>query len=99
MIMQNYVLKVNDMNVEAKRERYRAAICKWMHGLAQAFIVQQGTNNYNEDIAMMDQIASAQDNILIALGITLPIFLAAYKAANNLQGGDPYTNYQLQCLK
>jgi hypothetical protein len=53
MIMQNYVLKVNNMNVEAKRERYRAAICKWIHGLAQTFITQHSINNYNEDVAVM----------------------------------------------
>jgi hypothetical protein len=37
----------------------------------------------------MDLIASAPDNILVPLGITLPKFLAAYKAANQLQGGIP----------
>ncbi len=89
MIMQNYALKVNDMNVKAKRERYRATICKWIHGLAQAFIMQHGINNYNEDVAVMDLIASAPDDILVPLGITLPKFLAAYKAANQLQGGIP----------
>jgi hypothetical protein len=89
MILQDYVLKANDMNIEAKRERYCAAICKWIGGLAQAFIVQQDVNNYNEDVAVMDLIASAQDNILVPLGITLPKFLAACKAANNLQGGIP----------
>jgi hypothetical protein len=36
---------------------------------------------------MMDLIASAPDDILVPLGITLPKFLAAYKAANQLQGG------------
>jgi hypothetical protein len=87
MIMQDYVLKVDNMNVEAKRERYRASICKWIHGLAQAFIPQHGINNYNEDVAVMDLIASALDNILVPLGITLPKFLAAYKEANNYRGG------------
>ncbi len=74
MIMQNYVLKVDDMIVEAKREKYCAAICKWIHGLAQAFIMQHGINNYNEDVAVMDLIASAPGNILVPLGITLPKF-------------------------
>jgi hypothetical protein len=78
IIMQNYVLKVNDMNVEAKRERYRAAICKWIRGLAKAFITQEGINNYNKDVAVMELIARAQDDILVLLGITLPNFLAAY---------------------
>ncbi len=45
MIMQEYVLKANNLNVNAKRTRYHAAICKWIQGLAQAFIVQQ--NIYN----------------------------------------------------
>jgi hypothetical protein len=98
MIMQNYVLKVDDMNVEAKRKRYRAAICKWIRGLAQAFIAQHGINNYNEDVAVMDLIASAPDDILVPLGITLPNFLAAYKAANQLQGGipTPTVNFNFQ---
>ncbi len=82
--MQNYALKVNDMNVKAKRERYRATICKWICWLAQAFIAQHGINNYNEDVAVMDLIASAPDDILVPLGITLPNFLAAYKVANQL---------------
>jgi hypothetical protein len=89
IIMQNYVLKVNDMNIEAKRERYHAAICKWICGLAQVFIAQQGVNNYNKYVAMMDLIASGQDDILVLLGITLLKFLAAYKAAKNLHGGIP----------
>jgi hypothetical protein len=89
MIMQNFVLKVDDMNVEAKRERYRATICKWIRGLAQAFIVQHGINNYNEDVTLMDLIASAPDDILVPLRITHPKLLAAYKAANKLQGGIP----------
>jgi len=32
---------------KAKRESYCATICKWIHGLAQAFITQHGINNYN----------------------------------------------------
>jgi hypothetical protein len=98
VIMQNYVLNVNDMNVEAKRERYCAAICKWIRGLAQAFIVQHGINNYNEDVAVIDLIASAPDNILVPLGITLLKYLAAYKVANQLQGGipTPTVNFNFQ---
>jgi hypothetical protein len=30
MITQEYVLKANDLNVEAKRTRYYTAICKWI---------------------------------------------------------------------
>ena len=41
MITQEYVLKANDLNVDAKRRRYHGAICKWIRGLAQAFIAQQ----------------------------------------------------------
>jgi hypothetical protein len=89
MIMQNYVLKVDTMNVKAKRERYHAAICNWICGLTQAFITLHGINNYNEDVAVMELIASAPDNILVPLGITLPKSLAAYKAANQLRGGIP----------
>ncbi len=65
MIMQEYVLKANDLNVKAKRTRYYAAICKWIWGLAQAFIPQQNIYNYNEDVAVMDLIAGNQDDILI----------------------------------
>ncbi len=81
------MLKVDDMNVKANRERYCAAICKWIGGLAQAFIAQHGINNYNEDVTAMVLIASTPEDILVPLGITLPKFLAAYKAANQLQGG------------
>ena len=69
MITQEYILKANDMNVEAKRSRYNAAICKWIWGLAQAFIVQQNIYNYNEDVAVLDLIAGNQDDILVLLRI------------------------------
>ena len=49
-ITKEYVLKANNMNVEAKRTRYHFAICKWMRGLAAAFIAQQGILNYNKDV-------------------------------------------------
>jgi hypothetical protein len=88
-IMKEYVLKANDMNVKAKRTRYHFAICKWMRGLAAAFIAQTGVTNYNEDVAVMDLITTHQDEVLAFLAIPLPTFLAAYKAANNLLGGIP----------
>ena len=97
MITQEYVLKANDMNVEAKRTRYYAAICKWIRGLAQAFIAQQNIYNYNEDVAVLDLIAGNQDDILVSLGIPLNKFLATYKAANNLQGiPTPTINFNFQ---
>ena len=97
MITQEYVLKANDMNVEAKRTRYYAAICKWIRGLAQAFIAQQNIYNYNEDVAVLDLIAGNQDDILVSLGIPLNKFLAAYKTANNLQGiPTPTINFNFQ---
>jgi hypothetical protein len=95
MIMQEYGIKANNLNVNAKRTRYYAAICKWIRGLTQAFIAQQNIYNYNNNIAMLDLIAGNQDDILVLLGIPLPKFLAAYKAAQNLQG-DFHSNHQLQ---
>jgi hypothetical protein len=88
-ITKEYVLKPNDMNVEAKRTKYHFSICKWICGLAGAFIAQQGVTNHNEDVAVMDLLASAQDEILASLTIPLQNFLAAYKAANNLLGRIP----------
>ncbi len=88
-IMKEYVLKANDMNVEAKSTRYHFAICKCIRGLVAAFIAQQGIPNYNKDVTMMDLLASSQDKILASLAIPLQHFLAAYKAANNLLGGIP----------
>ncbi len=97
MITQEYVLKANDLNVEAKRTRYYAAICKWIQGLAQAFVMQQNIYNYNKDVAVLDLIAGNQDNILVLLGIPLPKFLAAYKAAHKLQGiPTPTINFNFQ---
>ncbi len=88
-ITNEYVLKANDMNVEAKRTQFHFAICKWMRGLAAAFIAQTGVSSYNEDVAVIDLIAAHQDNVLGLFAIPLPTFLAAYKAANNLLGGIP----------
>ncbi len=87
--MKEYVLKANDMNVKAKRTRYHFAICKWIRGLAMAFIAEQGILYYNEDVTVMDLLASSQDKILALLAIPLQNFLAAYKVANNLLGGIP----------
>ena len=75
------------MNVEAKRTRFHLAVCKWMRGLAAAFIAQAGVKNYSEDTAVIDLLALHQDQVLASLAIPLPTFLAAYKAANNLLGG------------
>jgi hypothetical protein len=88
-ITRDYVLKANDMNVEAKRTRFHFAVCKWMRGLAAAFIAQAGVKNYSEDTAVIDLLALSQDQVLASLAIPLPTFLAAYKAANNLLGGIP----------
>jgi hypothetical protein len=77
------------MNVKAKRTRYHFAFCKWIHGLAAAFIAKQGISNYPKDAAVMDLFASAQNKILTLLSILLQNFLAAYKAATNLLGGIP----------
>ncbi len=46
---------------------------------------------------MLDLIAGNQDNTLVLLGIPLPKFLAAYKAAHNLQGvPTPTINFNFQ---
>ncbi len=46
---------------------------------------------------MLDLIASNQDKVLASLGIPLPNFLAAYKAANNLEGiPTPTINFNFQ---
>ncbi len=74
MITTEYVLKANNLNVEAKKIQYFATICKWIRGLAQVFIVQQNIQNYSKDIAVLDLIASNQDKVLTSLGIPLPIF-------------------------
>jgi len=92
-----YVLKANGMNVQAKRTRYYTAICKWIRGLAQAFITQQNIYNYNEAITVLNQAAGNQDDILVLLGIPLPKFLAAYKMAHGLQGiPTPTINFNFQ---
>jgi hypothetical protein len=97
VITTEYVLKANDLNVEAKKTRYFATVCKWICGLAQVFIAQQNIQNYSEDVAVLDLIASNQDEVLASHGIPLPNFLAAYKGANNLQGiPTPTINFNFQ---
>ena len=66
------------------RTRYHASICKWIRGLATVFIAQHGIENYNGDVAIMDIIAINQDNLLVLIGLTIPQFLAVYKASNKL---------------
>ncbi len=51
MITAEYVLKANDLNVEAKKTQYFVAVCKWIHSLAQVFIAQQNIQNYSKDVA------------------------------------------------
>ncbi len=70
-----------------------------MQGLAQAFTAQQGVNNYSEDVAIIDLITKHRDDILVPLGMTTKTFLAAYKAANNLQViPSPTINFDFQGL-
>ncbi len=79
--------------------QYHVAVCKWMRGLAQAFTAQQGVNNYSKDVAIIDLIAKHRDDILVPLGMTTKTFLAAYKAANNLQViPSPTINFDFQGL-
>ena len=98
-ITKEYIIKANDLNVAAKKMRYHVAVCKWMRGLAQAFTAQQGVNNYSEVVAIIDLIAKHRDDILVPLGMTTKTFLAAYKAANNLQViPSPTINFDFQEL-
>jgi hypothetical protein len=39
-IMQNYFFKVNDLNIEAKKNQFHIAICKLVRGLATIYIAQ-----------------------------------------------------------
>jgi hypothetical protein len=95
-ITKEYVLKANDMNVKAKRTKYHFAICKWRHGLAAAFITQQGITNYNKDVAVMNLLASAQDKILASLMIPPPKFPGCLQSGKQSTGGDPNSNCHLQ---
>ena len=72
------------MTVDAMKTRYHASICKWIRGLATVFIAQQGIENYNGDVAIMDLIAINQDALLVPLGLTIPQFLFLYKTSNKL---------------
>ena len=72
------------MTVNAMKTRYHASICTWIRGLATVFIAQQGIDNYNGDIAIIDIIAIDQDALLVSLGLTIPQFLFVYKTSNKL---------------
>ena len=52
--------------------------------ISTVFITQQGIENYNGDVAIMDIIAINQDALLVPIGLTIPQFLAVYKASNKL---------------
>jgi hypothetical protein len=70
-----------------------------MQGLAQAFTAHQGVNNYRKDITIIDLITKHWDDILVPLRMTTKTFLAAYKAANNLQViPSPTINFDFQGL-
>jgi hypothetical protein len=45
-IMQNYIFKVNDLNIEAKKNQFHIAICKLLRGLTTIYIAQCGIVNY-----------------------------------------------------
>ncbi len=67
--------------------------------MAQAFTAQQGVNNYSKDVAIINLIAKHRYDILVPLGMTTKTFLAAYKAANNLQViPSPTINFDFQGL-
>jgi hypothetical protein len=66
------------------RTLYHASICEWIRGLVTVFIAQQGIENYNGDVTIMDIIAINQDALLVPLGLTIPQFLVVYKSSNKL---------------
>ena len=45
-IMQNYILKVNNLNVAAKKHQFHTAICKLLRGLATIYIAHCAMRNY-----------------------------------------------------
>ena len=67
-IIQNYIFKVNNLNVEAKKNQSHIAICKLLRGLATIYIAQCGIINYPEDVAIADLIAVKNDTVLVPFG-------------------------------
>ena len=83
-ITRKFILVAADMTADAMKTQYHASICKWIRGLAAVFIAQQGIENYNGDVAIMDIIAINWESLLVTVGLTIPQFLAVYKMSNKL---------------
>jgi hypothetical protein len=84
-IMQDYIFKVNDLNVKAKKHQFHIAICKLLRGLATIYIAQCGIVNYPKDVAIANFIAAKNDTVLVPLNIDLKKFLKAYMKAHGIQ--------------
>jgi hypothetical protein len=84
-IMQNYIFKVKDLNVEAKKHQFHIAICKLLRGLATIYIAQCGIVNHPEDVAIANFITAKNDTVLVPLNMDLKKFLKAYMKAHGIK--------------
>jgi len=81
-----YTIVVDAWNCNALRRRVHLSICKTLRKTAEAFIAQLGVSNYSEDEAVIDCLATSNDDILATpLSLDITTFLRLYKEANNLQ--------------
>ena len=67
-----------------KRRGTTLASASGYAAFATVFIAQQGIKKYNGAIAVMDIITINQGALLVPIGLTIPQFLAIYKASNTL---------------
>jgi hypothetical protein len=83
--MQNYIFKVNNLNVKAKKHQFHIAICKLLCGLATIYIAQCGIVNCPKEVAIANFIAAKNDTVLIPLNMDLKKFLKACMKAHGIQ--------------
>ena len=83
-IMQNYVLPLNDLTVEAKKHPFHITFCILLFGRATIYIAQCGITGCSEDVAIADLITIKNDNSLVPVILNTKQFLKTYVKAHGI---------------
>lgn len=83
--MNKYAIVVDTWNCNALLCRCHLSICKKLRNAAMAFITQTGIQNYSEDKAVIDLLATSKNTVFTnPLLMDIHKFLHLYKEANEL---------------
>jgi len=83
-ILTNFIAKAAELTLSAKLTRFQVALCIYIRRQARMFIAQYDTQNYHEDLAVMEVITYKHDSLLVTFKMSLKEFLILYKDTHKL---------------